>query len=247
MNIILVSVLMSPLLSGCAEWRVGPTAEGAKTAKVGEAEKVPERSEIDTKYRWATENIFASVREWEEEFAEVEKLMGQLAKYKGTLAQGPDQLYRFLQERDSTEPQLSRVYVYSSLLSDQDTRDGKHQAMKTRARSLAIKYGQLMSWAEPELTAMPFEQLDSWMREKPELELYRQALDNLFRQKKYILSPREEELMAMAGEVRSTPGSAYNMFASADTVFPVIIDEEGRTREIDEQAFSGPACAKGRL
>ena len=237
MSALSIGVLLMAFGNGCAEWRVGPTAAGDKGTMGSDAEGVPQRSEMDTKYLWATENIFASVDEWEREFAEVENLIQQLAAYKGTLGQGPDQLYRFFQERDSTEPQLSRVYVYASLTSDQDTRDGKHQAMKTRARSLAIKYGQLMSWAEPELTAMPFEQFDSWMREKSELELYRHALDNLFRQKKYILSPREEELMAMGGEVRSTPYNAYNMFANADTVFPKITDEGGIIREIDEQAF----------
>ena len=203
----------------------------------GGAEKVPERGEIDTKYLWATENIFRTVDEWETEFAAVEKEMEALAKFKGTLSQGADQLYKFLQARDKTEPRISRVYVYSSLTADQDTRDGKHQGMRSRARSLAIKYGQLMSWVEPELTAMPFEQIDSWMREKPELELYRHAFDDLFRQKQYVLSPREEELLAMAGEVRSTPRNAYNLFSSADTVFPKIVDAEGKTREIDEQAF----------
>jgi oligoendopeptidase F len=71
----------------------------------------------------------------------------------------------------------------------------------------------------------------------PELALYRQAFDNLFRQKKYILSPREEELLAMTGEVRSTPYTAYSLFSNADTVFPTIKDKDGNTRELDDSAF----------
>ncbi|UCC29406.1 MAG: oligoendopeptidase F [Phycisphaerales bacterium] len=209
----------------------------AARAVAGGAEKVSERGEIDTKYLWATETIFRTVDEWETEFAAVEKEMEALAKFRGTLSQGSDQLYKFLKARDEVEPRVSRIYVYASLTADQDTRDGKHQAMRSRARSLAIKYGQLMSWVQPELTAMQFEQIDSWMREKQELELYRHAFDDLFRQKQYVLSPREEELLAMAGEVRSTPRSAYTLFSNADTVFPKIVDAEGKTREIDEQAF----------
>jgi oligoendopeptidase F len=208
-----------------------------EAAAAGEEGKVPERSEIDTKYTWATENIFPSQKAWEKDFAAVEKDVEKLAKFKGTLSQGPDQLYKFLQARDDTEPRLERVYVYASLTSDQDMRDGEHQAMKSRARSMLIKYGQLMSWAQPELTAIPFEKLDSWMRELPKLELYRQAFDDLYRQKKYILSPREEELLAMTGELRSTPYTAYGQFANADTVFPTIKDEDGNSRELDDSAF----------
>jgi len=31
------------------------------------------------------------------------------------------------------------------------------------------------------------------------LEVYRQAFDNIYRQKKHILTPREEELLALVG------------------------------------------------
>ena len=202
-----------------------------------ETERVPERSEIETKYLWATENIFRAVAEWKTEFAAVEKKVEELGGYKGTLTQGPEQLLKVLKARDDTKAKLDRVYVYASLLSDQDTRVGDNQALKSRARSLWIKYGQLTSWMEPELTAIPFEQLESWMKELSGLALYRQAFDNLFRQKKYILSAREEELLAMTGEIRSTPYNAYNLFSNADTVFPTIKDREGKTRELDGSAF----------
>ena len=65
-----------------------------------------------------------------------------VASVKVALSQGPDQLYKVLQARDDTEARLDRVYVYASLLADQDTRVGEHQAMRSRARSLAIGYGQ---------------------------------------------------------------------------------------------------------
>ncbi len=199
--------------------------------------KVRERSEIDAKYLWATEDIFATAAAWETEFAAVEKEVAALAAYKGTLGKGAEHLYKALQARDHTEAKLDRVYVYASLLADQDTRVGTHQAMESRARSLAINYGQTMSWLEPELIAIPFAQLDSWMREFPDLALYRQSLDDLFRQQKHILSPREEELLAMTGEVLSVPYNTYNLLSNADLSFPTITDEQGRSRELDDSAF----------
>jgi oligoendopeptidase F len=202
-----------------------------------DTERLPERGEIATKYLWATENIFPNVEAWEKEFETVEKMVEELPKLKGTLGKSADHLLRALKTRDDVEPRLSRVYVYTSLLSDQDTRVGENQALKSRARSLMIKYGRLTSWMEPELTAIPFETIESWMREDPKLGLYRQAFDNLFRQKKYVLSPREEELLAMMGEVRSTPGNAYNLLANADIEFPSITDEDGKKRELDDSAF----------
>ena len=209
----------------------------APAAIASDDTSVRERDAIDIKHRWATEGIFPDKAAWEKEYAAVEAMVKGLTAFRGTLSQGADQLHKVLQARDETEARLDRVYVYASLLADQDTRVGETQGMRSRARSLAINYGQAMSWMEPELTAIPFEQIDSWMREKSELALYRQAFDNLFRQKKYILSPREEELLAMTGELRATPGNAYNLMANADTVFPTIKDAEGNTRELDDSAF----------
>ncbi len=216
---------------------IGILSAPLATVSAQDAEKVPERSEIATKYLWATENIFPNVEAWEREFAAVEKMVEGMPKLKGTLGKGPAQLLNVLQTRDELEPRLSRIYVYTSLLSDQDTRVGEKQALKSRARSLWIKYGQLTSWAEPELTSIPFEKIDSWMRQDPKLALYRQAFDDLFRQKKYVLSAREEELLAMMGEVRSTPGNAYNLLSNADITFPEITDEDGKKRELDDSAF----------
>ncbi|MFH0980334.1 MAG: oligoendopeptidase F [Planctomycetota bacterium] len=202
-----------------------------------ETKKVPERGEIDTKYLWKTEDIFLSTDAWKTEFSAVEKRVEELAKMKGAPGQGAEQLLTVLKLRDETEARLDRVYVYSSLLSDQDTRDGKNQAAKSRSRALAVNYGQATAWMEPELTSIAFEQLDSWMRENAELAVYRHALDDLFRQKKHILTAREEELMAMAGEVVSTPYNAYGLLANADIQFPPIKDDKSRTVELDDSAY----------
>jgi hypothetical protein len=51
------------------------------------------------------------------------------------------------------------------------------------------------------------------------------------------LTGREEELLALTGEVRSTPYNAYNLLTNADIKFPNIKDEKGNDRELDDSAF----------
>jgi oligoendopeptidase F len=199
--------------------------------------KVPERGEIEKKYTWATEGVFPDAKAWEAEYAAVEKKVQEMAGFKGSLKSGADQLLKVLKVKDETESRVDRVYVYASLIADQDTRAGDAQGVKARAQTLAVNYTQAIAWFQPELTGMPFEQLDSWMREKSDLEKYRQFIDNLFRRKKYILSPREEELLAMAGEVTATPYNAFNLLANADLKFPSIKDADGKTAELSDSAF----------
>ena len=207
------------------------------TLTADEAKRVPERSEIDAKYLWKTDSIFPSNQEWEKEFAACEELIGKFPKFRGKLANGAGDLLAALKSRDEMGARLERVMVYASLLADQDTRVGETQAMDQRSKSLATSYGQATSWMEPELTAIPYERLESWMREKPDLAVYEHHFHDLFRQKKYILSEREEELMAMAGEIRRTPYDTYNLLCNADIQFPTIKDEKGNLVELSDSAF----------
>ena len=202
-----------------------------------EARKVPERGEIETKYLWNTDVIFPDKPAWEAEYKELEAQIGTLAKAKGTLAGGADILYRFLDERDRIEARIDRVMVYASLLADQDARNGDQQAMEARTMSLAVKYNEAVSWLDPELIAIPLETIQGWMKEHEKLATYGQYFDNLFRQKKHILSPREEQLIAMAGEVHRTPYNAYNLMTNADIQFPTIQDEKGNPTELSDSGY----------
>jgi oligoendopeptidase F len=75
------------------------------------------------------------------------------------------------------------------------------------------------------------------MKGNKKLAVYGQFFDDLFRQKKHILSAREEELLALAGEVRGTPYNAYSRLSNADIKFPKIKDADGNEIELDDSAF----------
>lgn len=199
--------------------------------------KVPERGEIEKRHLWATETIFPNDAAREAEFARLEKKIDTLAAFRGTLDEGAEPLLKFLTVRDQIEPRLGKVIVYASLMFDQDTRVSKYQGMRDRVRGLAVKYGRVTAWVEPELTALEWETLEKWMKGNTDLAVYRQYSDNLFRQKKYILSEREEELIALGGQVRAVPRTAYGLLANADIQFPTITDADGDQVELDDSAF----------
>jgi oligoendopeptidase F len=202
-----------------------------------EEKKVPERSEIETKYLWATETIYPTDQAWEADFATLEPEIEKLAAFEGKLGEGPETLLSFFKLRDEVSPRFEKAFVYASLRSDEDTRVSKYQGYLDRLRGLAVKFGQATAWVEPELTSIPWEKLDQWMKDNKDLALYRQSLHNLFRQKPYILPAREEELIALMGQVASVPYTAYTRLANADIQFPTIKDADGNDVELTDSAF----------
>ena len=221
------------LLTGCAL----PEKAQVATVDAQETQRVPERSEIDQQYLWATENIFPDREAWEQEFTALKPMIAQMGAFKGTLGQGPEQLLAALTLRDELEPRLVRVYVHASLLADQDTRVSEHQGMRNRVRSLFVEYSAATSWAEPELIAFGHDKLKAWMAQNEKLALYAHAFDNLFRQQQHILSEPEERLLALTGDVRAVPSAAYSQLANADLKYPTIKDEHGNDVELSDSAF----------
>jgi len=203
----------------------------------GQEKKVPERSEIDRQYLWATELIYPNDEAWEADFAKLEPEIARLASFQGKLSESPQTLLEFFKLRDDVSPRFEKCYVYASLMSDQDTRVTKYQGFEDRLRGLAVKFGQATAWVEPELISIPWETLDKWMKENQELALYRHALENLFRQKKHVLTPPEEMLIALSGQVFSVPHTAYNLLVNADIQFPKIKDADGNDVELTDSAF----------
>jgi len=207
------------------------------TVARAQEKKVPERSEIGKKYLWATEAVYPSDEAWEADFKALEGDIPKLAAFKGKLSESPETLLKFFKLRDEVSPRFEKNFVYASLRSDEDTRVNKYQGLEARLRGLAVKFGEATAWVEPELTAIPWETLDKWMKENKELGVHRHSLDNLFRQKKHILPADQEKLIALAGQVFSTAGTTYNLLANADLKFPTIKDAEGNAVELSDSAF----------
>lgn len=57
------------------------------------------------------------------------------------------------------------------------------------------------------------------------------------RQKKHVLSEKEEKILAMAGEVASAPEEIFTMVNDADMRFPFITNEEGQEVELTHGRF----------
>ena len=113
--------------------------------------------------------------------------------------------------------------------------------MRRPARSgpprLATQAAEATSFLEPEILAIPAETLEAF-RADPAAENWRHYLGNLLRMKAHTLSPREEEILAMAGEVTRVPRTAFGMLNDADLTFRPIRDEQGREVELTKGRYS---------
>ncbi len=190
------------------------------------------RQEISLEYTWNLESIFANDDAWEHDFQAIQQSLPELEALQGTLAQSGQALLTVLQKRDDMSLLLEKVYVYTSMRRDEDTTNGKYQAMADRAMQLVVRATTAVSFIEPEILALPQETLNRFIQETPGLALYQRQLDDLNRKRGHVRSAEVEAVLAAVGEVADTPDAVFSMIDNADLKLPNITNEEGKEVEL---------------
>ena len=143
-----------------------------------------------------------------------------------------------LELSDSLGNVVHRLWVYSGLKSDEDTRESKYQEMLQRVSVIRAGYGQAASFIQPELLSIDEEILQKYMDENKRMDHYRHYINDLLRQKEYVLSPEVEDILAQMAVVTRGPRQIFNMIDNADISFGNVIDEDGNEVELTRQRYS---------
>lgn len=195
------------------------------------------RSEVPEALKWKLTDLYASDDLWEKEVDTIGSLSKKIADYAGKLGDSADTLLHFLKERDTLLQLMSRMYVYANQSYHQDTADAHYQAYAAKAESVRVEVSASLSFADPEILAIPEERIAKFYEEEPELEKYRRAIDVVMRARAHTLSAEEESILAAAGELAASPENIFSMFNNADIRFPYITDVEGNRIQITHANF----------
>lgn len=204
----------------------------AAVTVVSQTATVPQRSDIDDKYKWNLEDMYADLDAWEKDFNYVKENLSRLGEFKGRLGESAEMILGCMQLSEQLNTVNDNLYVYAYLKLDEDNRISAYQELTGRISTLNAELGEAESFIEPELLSIDSKKLQSFLAEKSELETYRFYFEDLIRQKQHILSPEEETILALAGPVGNAPQEIFTMLTAADISWGTVIDEEGNEVEL---------------
>ncbi|MBR4795075.1 MAG: oligoendopeptidase F, partial [Lachnospiraceae bacterium] len=204
---------------------------------MSEEKKLRERSEIEEKYKWRLEDLFATDEDWEKELKKIDEYVEKISSFKGKIAEGPENLLAYLKLNDEIDEWAEEVANYSSRKNDQDTRVGKYQDYHARTMGAFVKLGSASAFFEPELFSLSDEKIEEYFKKVPELEHYRRAYERIRKNKEHVLSNEMEELLAAAGDVTSQAYNTFGMLDNADLKFDSVKDSKGVERSLSHGTF----------
>ncbi len=200
-------------------------------------ETLAARNEIGAIYKWNLESVYSSNEEWEKDFSQVGESLPGLNAFQGKVGSSAKSLLGCLKFRDRLEQVLERVIVYANMRKDEDNTNPIYQALEDRSMSLVSEFSATGSFIVPEIVAIPDETLAGFFHQEPELEIYRQHLSQIIREKAHTRSAEVEELLAQSYEATAGAGNAFSMLNDADLKFPKIRNDDGIEVELTKGRF----------
>ena len=197
-----------------------------------------DRSKIADRHKWNLAEIYPSDDAWR---AAKERLVAEIPKireFQGKLASSPARLADALELVTRLNKDFSRIYVYASMMADQDTRVSTYQAMQQEMIQIGAKLGAEAAYIEPEILKIDRATIDKFVAQEPRLRVYRLYLDDIQRRREHTLSDAEEKILAGASVMASAPATVYGIFADADFPYPSVTLSEGKAVKVDNAGFN---------
>ena len=205
-----------------------------------------QRNEIEEKYTWDLSTIFPTDEDFEAELAQVSKELKKATGLAGHLLDSADSLLKTTEVQLDLMRRIEKLYSYAHMKNDQDTRVAKYQEYQAKGMAIYSEFGQTFAFYEPEFMAITEDQYQAFLTEKPELQIYQHYFDKLLQKKEHILTQREEELLAGAGEIFSAAGETFAILDNADIVFPVVHNEAGEEVQLTHGNYISLVESKNR-
>lgn len=199
--------------------------------------RIPKRSEVAEEFKWHINDIYATDADFEKALTDAGKYPEILAGYAGKLSGSAESLLEYLKLDDEITVIAEDLGNYSNRKSDEDTTVSLYSGYCDRVNALYVAIGSAAAFSVPEIISISDEDMERFYKEQPGLEHYRLALDRIRSKRAHILSPEEERIAAMAGEMAASPSTIFSFLDNADIKFPDATDKDGNKHQITHGSY----------
>ena len=185
---------------------------------------------------WDLESLYATPALWDEDFAKLDGAARNFAGYRGRLAESPELFRQAIEASDEFDRLAEKLYTYAHLRSDENTTIGVNRARVDRISAKLAALSELEAWFAPEVMAIPDDRMDELLQSE-ELALYRRSIEELLREKKHILSEKEERLLGQLSDVLGTSGDLFSTLNDTDLRFGRVRGEDGKMQTLSHGSY----------
>jgi oligoendopeptidase F len=206
-----------------------------------------DRAKVADTFKWNLADIYPSDEAWRAQKEKITADIPKLREFEGTLGASPKTLADALETMSRFDKELTRLYVYASMRSDEDTRASMPQGMQQEMQQFFASFAAQVSFVEPEILKVGTATIEKAIAAEPRLKPYTFYLRDIVRRAPHTLSDAEEKLLADAGPLAGSPNNIYTILTNADFPYPSITLSDGKTVvKLDQAGFGELRTSRNR-
>lgn len=184
-----------------------------------------ERAAVPSLYKWNLALFYPNRDAFSAEKSRVEKRIADFKKFSGKLTNDAV-IKKALDEYYALLVIVNRLSGYSSKSYDSDTRNSEAIGLKKMTDKIYSDFDQATSFLKPELLKLSDSKLKA-LAANPRFNKYDVYLNGLIREKKHVLSEKEELILAKSGNLQNAPYNIYNTFSTGELSYKSAVLSNG--------------------
>lgn len=182
---------------------------------------IPERKDVPQSDKWDLSQLYKSDADWEKDLAKISELTEIVCSFKGKLSENSETLLASLKALEELDRTIEQVYQYASLQHSADEGDSAAQEKHGRVMMAVTDSESRISFYTPELMAIEDEKLNQWI-EQPQFADFKIFVKKSVHMKPYILSEKEERILALQNESSQTAYNTFSLLTNVDLNFGTV-------------------------
>lgn len=191
------------------------------------------REEVSDLLKWAPEDIM-SESDLNKYFNDIEAGCAEISEFKGKL--NVSNALECLLIRSKISYKLEKVYVYTHLKSDENKANVYYQELSEKADYYAVNFATACSFIDPTFASFKNTELIK-MKNDEKYAYYSMYIDSVIREKKHLLSEKEEAILSASQVFSDEFRTIFSMFDNINVnLGEVKID--GEVRKLSHGLYS---------
>jgi oligoendopeptidase F len=180
--------------------------------------------------------MFTDTDQWEALFSEVDARIPKYQAFRDRLGKSFETFAACLEFDLALGRDLDKLVTFAHLKNDQDKTDAQGESLFQRAVNLYTRAADAASFIVPQLQALGKDTLSRYAK-KERMTQFRVYLQRIIRNIPHTRNAEVEQVLAMAGEALSAPGSIFGQLDNADLSFGSLTDDKGEKKPLTHGNF----------
>lgn len=199
------------------------------------ADKILRREDIEEKSKWDLSALCDGDEGYDKLVNEINALIPNLATYRGKLGNRED-ILKYFKENAVIMEKMGRMGCYAMQKLDENSKNSAAVANFGKANGVYVNYSTATSYVTPEIAALDENYVKGLIEDK-EFSDYDLSLKEALRVKQHTLSDKEENLLALGGDVFGQFKEIFGMIDNADLKFGEVKNENGELVELSHSRY----------